>query len=152
MPGRLGDPTNARMPTEVKPLSSTRGINLTCPEWSEHLTHVTGWFAAHPTFMFALRSIKQQRQARICISFAVKCLPDSAHPDLAAVRAQLHDEEATSHTKSMTSTPAYCLVVYFSSTEGSIRGRFKSLELSCCRQKTLARVLRQQAAQPNPSA
>jgi hypothetical protein len=80
MPDRLNDPAHAQVPAEFKPVNWTREANFTFSEWSKYLIHSTGRFAAHPTFMFSLHSIKQRQQARSCISFAVNGLPDSAPP------------------------------------------------------------------------
>jgi len=121
MPDKLGDPRNATIPAEFNPVcinGFVRQSHLKFPDWCEQLVHAAdGRFVAHPTFMFAVGSIKQSTQARSCTTFAINCLPGDAPPDLAAVREALNTANyagvdhlghyITSYMNSVTGTAPY---------------------------------------------
>jgi hypothetical protein len=142
LPDRLGDPINATVPAEFHPVPTAgfyRQSHLSFPDWAEHLMHADGRFVAHETFMYSVFSIKQRQQARACTSFAIKCLPGDAPPDLAAVRDALGQAQhagvdrlghhVTTYMNSITGTAPYWwkrrrevgdMLRYFSSTDGSL--------------------------------
>ena len=142
LPDRLGDPGNASVPAEFNPSPKPgfyRQSNWSFSDWAEQLLHADGRFVAHETFMFAVFSIKQRQQARACTSFAIKCLPGDAPPDLAAVREALDQAQhagvdrlghhVTTYMNSITGTAPYWwkrrrevsdMVRHFSSADNSL--------------------------------